>query len=163
MSRAALATRVAALEALFRDIADTRMSGVPVLNGALRVEAVGFAPHAPEPGTDDCAIGILITPWFMNLLRLPLVRENDVTRVGRSRSLAVGRERFDFIGAHETAFGSFEACSLFSPMFDFPDQAAARLTAVAVLSSLHVVPPEHAERPVQPARRGFLFGRSGTR
>jgi [NiFe] hydrogenase assembly HybE family chaperone len=99
----------------------------------------------------------------MNLLRLPLVREDDVTRVGRSRSLTVGRERFDFIGAHEAAFGSFEACSLFSPMFDFPDQAAARLTAVAVLSSLRVEPPEHAARPVQPARRGFLFGRSGAR
>lgn len=163
MPDAAIAVRVAALEALFRAIADTRMSGVPVLNGALCVEAVGFASHAPEPGPDDGAIGILITPWFMNLLRLPLVREDDVTRVGRSRSLTVGRERFDFIGAHEAAFGSFEACSLFSPMFDFPDQAAARLTAVAVLSSLRVEPPEHAARPVQPARRGFLFGRSGAR
>ena len=41
-----LAYRISALETLFRQIADTRMAGLPVINRALRVEAVGFEPCA---------------------------------------------------------------------------------------------------------------------
>jgi [NiFe] hydrogenase assembly HybE family chaperone len=161
MDNSELADRVHALEALFRDIAGQRMADVPVLNRALRVEAVGFEPHALEPGLDAGATGILITPWFMNLLRLPLRREDDSTRSGASRSLPVGRERFDFIGAFEPAIGTFEACSLFSPMFDFRDHDAARATADAVLARLRAAPD--GNEPARPARRGFLFGRGGAR
>ncbi|TXH61274.1 MAG: [NiFe]-hydrogenase assembly chaperone HybE, partial [Burkholderiaceae bacterium] len=53
--------------------------------------------------------------------------------VRASRSRAVGNERFEFLGAHEEGFGPFEACSLFSPMFQFEDQAAALATAEEVL------------------------------
>ena len=64
-----LPERVATLERAFRQVAETRMQGVPLLNAALQVQAVGFAPLADEPGV---ALGVLVTPWFMNLLRLPL-------------------------------------------------------------------------------------------
>ena len=60
--------RVERLEAVFRDIAATRMVGVPLLHPGLQVQAVGFAPE-PEGSS---ALGVLVTPWFMNLLRLPL-------------------------------------------------------------------------------------------
>ena len=39
----AYAHRVAALEALFTTIAHTRMAGVPVMNHALRVQALGLS------------------------------------------------------------------------------------------------------------------------
>jgi [NiFe] hydrogenase assembly HybE family chaperone len=161
-----LAYRVSALEALFRQIADTRMAGLPVVNPALRVEAVGFEACVPEPDLPPAASGVLVTPWFMNLVRLPLAREDDMGRVGVSRRLALGRERFDFIGAHEAAIGTFDACSLFSPMFDFASQQAAIATARAVLARLRESLPEvaeaGAEQPSRPSRRGFLFGRSRT-
>ena len=153
-----LAERVRALEALFRDIALTRMAGVPVLHPGVRVEAVDFIVHTDEADAEPGALGVLMTPWFMNLLWFPLVRRDGAGRVGVSRSRACGSETFEFISAHEERFGAFEACSLFSPMFQFSDHAAARDTAAAVLASLRARPVVQAEKP--PARRSFLFGRS---
>jgi len=54
--------RAAALEARFGDIAATRMRGVPVLHEGLAVQAVGFE------AVDDGLVGVLVTPWFMNLV-----------------------------------------------------------------------------------------------
>ncbi len=145
-----LASRVAALEAAFRDVQATRMEGVPVLHPRLQVRAMGFAPSADEPGM---AWGVLLTPWFMNLVRLPLSSGADdaIARPGAKVLRRCGTQAFDFIGAHEAALGPFEASSLFSPMFEFADQAAAEATAAAVLQQLRP--------PVAAARRGFLFGR----
>lgn len=153
--QARLGERTRALETLFADIALTRMAGVPVLHRGLRVEAVDFALHAAdEPG----ALGVLLTPWFMNMVWFPLERSDHPARVGLSHTRVVGGEAFAFIGAHEVQFGSFEACSLFSPMFQFADHAAARATAAAVLASLRAHKPAADEKPSP--RRSFLFGRS---
>lgn len=150
-----LDARVQALVALFERIAATRMQGVPMLHEALRVAAVGFEPDA---GAGDAAgaVGVLVTPWFMNLVWLPLDEPpaDGVLPVGATRTRVLGAERFDFIGAFEEAIGPFEACSLFSPMDEFADQAAALATAEAVLSLLRPPPPPE---PV-PARRRFLLG-----
>jgi len=153
-----LAERTHALEALFRDIALTRMAGVPVLHPGVRVEAVDFIAHADEGDAQPGALGVLMTPWFMNLVWFPLERHDSAGRVGVSRSRECGSETFEFITAHEERFGSFEACSLFSPMFQFANHAAARDTAAAVLASLRAKPVGSIEQP--PARRSFLFGRS---
>lgn len=163
--------RVADLAALFSNIARTRMAGVPVLNAALRVEAIGFeCPSKDDEAAAAAGVGVLITPWFMNLVRLPIRCEDAVDGVGRTERHALGGEVFDFIGAHEPAIGAFSACSLFSPMFEFADQAAARATALAVLTTLRgapesteivTTPSSPAEPP--PARRSFLFGRSAVR
>lgn len=153
-----LAERTRALEALFRDIALTRMAGVPVLNPGVRVEAVDFIAHTDEGDAVPGALGVLMTPWFMNLVWFPLERRDSAGRVGVSRSRVCGAETFEFITAHEDSFGAFEACSLFSPMFQFADHAAARDTAAAVLAALRTQPAPPAEKP--PARRSFLFGRS---
>ncbi|MBK7613916.1 MAG: [NiFe]-hydrogenase assembly chaperone HybE [Vitreoscilla sp.] len=164
--QAALASRVAALEAAFRHIRATRMAGVPVLHPGIRVQAVAFEP---EVGAGDTLCGVLITPWFMSLLRLPmqpLVRANPAwLDVGHKALRCVGDTDFEFIGASEQGLGVFETSSLFSPMFGFADHAVALATAQAVLHQLRTPPlpvaavsaPPVAE-PV-PSRRGFLFGR----
>lgn len=142
--------RPAALEQAFELIERTRMRGLPMLHPALRVEALGFAPLA---GADDGAtLGILITPWFMNLIVLPR-DDAPALAVGRVRARNIGGERLEFIGAHEASFGAYEMCSLFSPMFAFADHAAARATAVEALKALRA-----AETPAQPGRRAFLTG-----
>ncbi len=198
------ARRAEELAALFREIEQTRMAGVPVLNRALRVEAIGFEPfdeppsacataptsapppartepvEVPAPGhsvaaptrpaTPD-AFGILLTPWFMNLVLLPLSRVDAVPPADTRHIHLIGSTRFEFIASHEPAIGAFDACSLFSPVFEFADQAAAVATARAVLMSLRAQPTtlhavsstqlaEHKPRPAAPdappARRAFF-------
>ncbi len=148
-----LAARVQKLEAAFRHIAATRMDGVPVLNPRLDVQAVGF--ETSEDGSH--ALGVLVTPWFMNLLRLPLRSDLPPLAVRAVAARDVGMHRMDFIGAFEPGVGAFEACSLFSPMFEFANQAAAVATAHEALKELRAA----SRAPAQPARRGFLLGRSG--
>lgn len=171
-----LARRVVLLETHFERVAQSRMKGLPVLHPALRVQAVGFAVEAPAAGRSgqggslpNCAVGVLITPWFMNLLRLPLPSLAPLQAVqagwlalGHSGKREVGAHSFEFLGHCEGDaalgdLGVFEACSLFSPMFGFVDHDAAVATAQAVLQQLRVG-DEH--RVTAPARRGFLFGRS---
>lgn len=148
-------TQVDALEALFARIAATRMAGIPILHAALRVQARGF--EAEEGGR--AAVGVLVTPWFMNLVRLPLADDEPIAAVGVSQTRRVGNERFEFIGAYEDGFGAYEACSLFSPMFEFLDHAAAIATADAVMSELRRPPPP-APTPMAASRRALLFGRA---
>jgi len=149
--------RVAALVDFYRRVESERMQGIPILNPALRVEAAGFRLADEE---DAVAEGVLITPWFMSLVRLPLAVQDHGGRVGRKRVLAFGNERFDFIGAHDPALGFHESCALFSPMADFRSQDQARETAQAVLDQLRPPPaaPAAAAEPM-PARRAFFLGR----
>ena len=185
-----LAARVGALQRAFDHVWRKRMQGLPVLNPALWVEAVDFEAF----GDGEAALGVLVTPWFMNLIRLPLAAPGtgeagvpDDWPLGLARAVPVGGETFDFIGAVDPTVGPFAMCSLFSPMFEFASQTAARATAQAVLVSLRgggeagadlsavgtadaargsldptTTPPARDERPVvqaAPARRVFLFGR----
>jgi [NiFe] hydrogenase assembly HybE family chaperone len=110
------------------------------------VQALGFEAH------DSAACGILITPWFMNLVRLPLDDTVEMLPPLQKAERDIGPRRFEFIGANEPGIGAFEASSLFSPMFEFEDQAAAAATAREVLALLR-------PSPAVPSRRGFLFGR----
>lgn len=148
-----LAARVDLLERCFRAIERERLRGLPMLNPALAVQAVDFEV---APG-DGLATGVLVTPWFMNLLRLPLAPGVETLAPGETAPRALGPCHFDFIGAHEAALGPFEACSLFSPMHEFADQEAAVATARAALEHLRGRPATRP--PEQPARRGFLLGR----
>ena len=152
-SEAFVAQRVAMLTTVFRAIGETRMRGVPVLHPALCVEAVAFE------AVDDGAFGILITPWFMNLMWLPF-NDAEAVPAGTTRVRELGGERLEFIGALEPSFGAYEMCSLFSPMSDFADQDAARETAGEVLRLLRRALPK-PDVPLVPSRRAFLTGRFG--
>lgn len=165
----ALRQRVEQLQACFVHIAKTRMQGVALLNPSLRVRALGFQIMAGEAA----AMGVLVTPWFMNLLCLPLARSDEPQRIGQQSIRHMGGEDFAFLGMHEEqGVGSFEACSLFSPMFEFQDCVAAESTAFAVLEWLrrppanqpaspreHVVESEPVVVQPAPTRRSFFLGR----
>ena len=45
------------LEARYREIAETRMQGIPILNGALAVKALGMRVWG------DHMLCVLLTPW----------------------------------------------------------------------------------------------------
>ena len=149
--------RVAALVDFYRRVETERMQGIPILNPLLRVEAAGFRLSDEEE--DAVAEGVLITPWFMSLVRLPLAVQDHAGRVGRKRVLAFGNERFDFIGAHDPVLGFHEACALFSPMAEFRSQDQARETAQAVLDQLRPAPVAPPAAEPLPARRAFFLAR----
>ncbi len=119
------------IEQVFSHIYATRMQGLPFVNPALRVEAVGFHRR------DGRWLGVLITPWFMNLMLLPDVPKDwHHVRYGDSVSYPFPSGVFEFISAREPDLGDYQNCSLFSPMFTFADHDGARATALAVLTAL---------------------------
>jgi [NiFe] hydrogenase assembly HybE family chaperone len=118
------------------------------------------------------------TPWFMNLVCLPM----DLTRAGetvpgvRKRPAAGSAAKPLNSLRARGGVGAFACCSLFSPMFEFADHAAAVATARAVLNLLRTPAPApaftSAQKPTPaldvkadaaPSRRSFLFGRGGPR
>ena len=114
------------LEAVFSEIQASRMADVPMLNSALRVEAVSFLSW------NENWLGILVTPWFMNLMLLPCGGQAwHGLATGQTVLHAFPAGEYAFIVGQEAALGQHQSCSLFSPMFDFPDQESARATALA--------------------------------
>ncbi len=151
----------AALEAAFHRILCEQMQDMPIVNPALAVEAVGFRPWREH------WLGVLVTPWFMNLVLMPRVAARWQAMAERqTRQHVFPAGVFEFIGARDEALGDFQACSLFSPMFDFADQATARATAQAALDALFDARTREAQAAAAepaPARRGlskraFLLG-----
>ncbi|MEA1648455.1 [NiFe]-hydrogenase assembly chaperone HybE [Nitrospirillum sp. BR 11164] len=126
----ALSTRI---EAAFARIAVTRMAGVPVMNPALSVALRGLHRHCGH------WVGVLVTPWFMNLLLVPVADEAP-RRVGEKAALALPSGSYEAIWGREDELGGYWSCSLFSPMFDFVDQETAIATADAALMEIMAMP-----------------------
>lgn len=144
------ASLTAELEATFERIRVERMADVPILNAALTVEAVGFVPRG-----EDEFVGVLITPWFMNLMLVPADPDRPVNESPGEKSLcSFPAGEFEFIAGFEEGFGSFRMCSLFSPMFDFADHEAASQTAAAVLTGM-MSPEEDASEAAPAASRSI--------
>jgi [NiFe] hydrogenase assembly HybE family chaperone len=119
------------LETVYRHIEQKRMRDVPVCNPSLRVEAVGFREWR------DFYLGVMITPWFMNLMLLPVRHDEDGDLQEGSKQVHVFPSgHYEFINGKEEGVGSFQVCSLFSPMQEFKDQQSAVDTANIVLDEL---------------------------
>jgi [NiFe] hydrogenase assembly HybE family chaperone len=121
----------AALEARFREVADTRMRGLPFVNPALADEAVGFAPWEAR------WLGVMVTPWFINLVLAPLEPSawHSIGQGGKLRYRFPAGD-YEFIGANEPGIGEFQTCSLFSPALEFEDQTTARFVAERARAAL---------------------------
>ncbi len=125
----------ARLEDCFRSIAQERMEGVPILNHAIDVEAVGLRQWQ---GNWLC---VLVTPWFMNVMLLPTAevvgaKPQEAIRVGTKKSFAFPGGQFEFIRGSEDEIGAYWACSLFSPVLEFGDHETAIATAAAALEAI---------------------------
>jgi [NiFe] hydrogenase assembly HybE family chaperone len=114
----------ARLEAHFRDIYRHVMADAPICNPALDVACVGFSAWG------DQNLGMLITPWFMNLVLAP------VSFTG-TQGVAFPCGVIEFRLSDLPGFGPMAMCSLFSPMDDFGDQETAIATARASLDALY--------------------------
>jgi [NiFe] hydrogenase assembly HybE family chaperone len=121
------------LEAVFGHIEQGRMRDIPILNARLRVEAIGMRLY------DGAWLSALITPWFINIMVLPAASEDieawSRLHTGTKVMRAFPAGQFEFICGAEEGLGSYQMCSLFSPVLEFEDQAAALATAQAALDA----------------------------
>lgn len=115
----------------FTEVWHAKMRDVPMVNKVLTVEAVGWMIHEGRP------LGVLISPWFMNLILLP-GDEDDWSKLtaGEKEVIGFGSGEYEFIHNSREMIGGYKACSLFSPMGDFSTQAQAVEVAQAVMVAL---------------------------
>lgn len=159
---------VASLESAFRRIAATRMADMPINHPRLVVEGVGFRLWERK------WLGVLITPWAVNLVLLPgSDPEFEKLAVDQRKTWCFPSGEYDFMGGDEEECGAYQFCSLVSPVpaSEIADQTVARTLAQEVLANLFVDPAEDViMKPVQEepqkrslfsgvlSRRGFLSG-----
>lgn len=118
------------LAAIYERIRRTAMSGVPICNEALAVEAIGFRVF------EGYAIGVVVTPWFANLIAAAQTENPDAFADATQLRLRFPAGDVDFNVSELAGFGRLASCSLFSPMSEFVDHAAARDAALAALAAL---------------------------
>ena len=139
------------LEEAFEQVARTGMAGLPFVNPRLRVEAVGFRDWEGQ------RLGVLVTPWSINLVLLPGAGEWPRVAHGSERFVTLPGGTFRFIAGSVEGFGEYHACSLFSPALEFADHAAAQATASAALAAV-LDPATSGAAPRALSRREFLRG-----
>ncbi|MDJ0750657.1 MAG: [NiFe]-hydrogenase assembly chaperone HybE [Woeseiaceae bacterium] len=107
-----------------------RIHDLPIINSKLEVEAVGFRK------LDEHEFGVLITPWFMNLVLLPGTdRWQDRTQ-GTAVGIDLPGAKLDFTVAHDDKLGTILTAALFGTVTSFPGQAMARDVARETLRLL---------------------------
>ena len=137
------------LEAVFNEIARTRMVDVPILNPALRVEAVGFRVW------EGRWIGVLVTPWMINLVLLPgEAAPLAPLALGEKTSWDFPSGSYQFMGLNEPMLGVCHVCSLMSPVMDFATHEDARAVALEIIGALFV---EVEDKPADAKIKGGLI------
>jgi [NiFe] hydrogenase assembly HybE family chaperone len=132
----------ARLEQHFCELYERCMKDMPICNAAVSVACVGFRPFG------DFSLGIVLTPWFMNLCAAPREGAAKVEQQpGATRTLALPAGNVDFLATDLDGFDRLLFASLFSPMQDFVDHAAALATAQAALAALMQTPAETEPPP----------------
>ena len=128
---AALNAATKGLVADFTEIWNAKMRDVPIVNKVLHVQAVGFRMHEGRP------LGVLVSPWFMNLVLMPRADEDwSGLTPGVKEILTFPSGDYEFIHNTREQTGGYKACSIFSPMGDFRTQAQAVDVGRAVMTAL---------------------------
>ncbi len=141
-----VADLVARYEAIYQD----RMQDLPIVNTKLSVEAVGFDQW------EDRDLGILITPWFMNLVLLPGSDEIADVAQGTQIECRFPSGPCELTVYQDEELGSYLAAVLFRTVADFPDQETARAVAEEALAQIVTEAPEKDTKKV--SRRGLFTG-----
>jgi [NiFe] hydrogenase assembly HybE family chaperone len=134
----------------FRFIHKERMQGLPIVHPDLEVEAVGFTPW------EEHELGVLIAPWFMNLVLLPCSTQYDSRSQGEEVEFRFPSGPCDFAVNKDEIVGTYLSAVLFRTVINFPSQSFARDVACEALKSLLALPPVDAPKI---SRRDVLKGR----
>jgi [NiFe] hydrogenase assembly HybE family chaperone len=126
------------------------VKGMPIYNPTIAVEAVGFREH------EGRQVGVVVTPWFMNLTVLPSADDLKVWVSGGTTRLSFPSGAYDFVVSELHGAGLVGTCSLFSTMLEFTDHEAAQLAANTIANAVFEPEPP-APAPVV-SRRQLLGG-----
>jgi [NiFe] hydrogenase assembly HybE family chaperone len=127
-----------------------RVKGMPIYNPTLAIEAIGFREH------EGRHLGVLVTPWFMNVMALPSAEDLKVWVTDSTVRIVLPSGAYDFMITELQDVGLVGSFSLFSTMTEFTDHEAAQLAAKTVAEALF----EPEQPPVVPklTRRELLRG-----
>jgi [NiFe] hydrogenase assembly HybE family chaperone len=123
-----VASLIQHFEAIYRE----HMQDLPIVNSRLQVEAVGFRDYAGHQ------LGVLITPWFMNLVLLPASTAWADSEQGSTENIAFPSGPIQFTIAHDELLGCYLTAVLFRTTADLPDQDTAREIAAQIMQDLFV-------------------------
>lgn len=150
-----MSDRVRTLVDHYRDIGAKRMAGLPIVNPALDVEAVAFE------ASDGHEAGILISPWFMNLVVLPGTADWNEAGQGDRVEWTLPGGVLDLTVCRDEQCGTYLTAALFRTVVDFPDQDTARAVAEEIAASLRREPGEDTGSSGRRLSRRQLFTRLG--
>ena len=139
---------VAELLRHFKHIYIEHMQDLPIVNDRVQVDAVGFREF------NGHEVGVLITPWFMNLVLVPRVDEWEESTQGETCSIDFPSGPMDFTVSQDDVLGTYLTAVLFRSVTDMPDQETARAIALQVMKNLFV--PAKSRRSL--SRRELLTG-----
>lgn len=134
MPRAADPT--AELEAHYRSVWADRMRGLPFVNPALAVAAVGFRR------VDGDWVGVMVTPWFLNLFLLSGggTLWGDIP-AGQRRYLEFPCGALQFIADDDPEIGPYQYCPLIAPVTSLAGMDAALAVARDAMATVLAPPP----------------------
>lgn len=147
---------VAQLVEHYQQILSDRMQGLPFVNVALDVAAVGFREF------DEHFVGVLITPWFMNLVLLPGSDDWSDQEQGSFSKVRMPGEEIEFNVCRDDVVGTYLTAVLFRTVSEFPDQDTAQKVAEDVVERLFTTVEKPAAKAVPRLSRREFFSRLGT-
>jgi len=103
------------IEQTFNKIHVENMQGIPILNPAIKVQALGFQEYQGR------MLGVVITPWLMNLVLLPAEGEDwSHMKLGDKRPPEFSSRVYKFMLNDIDGIGLCQTHSLYSPMRTLP-------------------------------------------
>ncbi len=130
------------IEKTFTRIQEEQMQGIPLLNPVLHVATVGFQHYQGR------SIGIVITPWMMNLIMFPAENEDwNEMELGHKQPHRLPANQYKFMVNEIDGIGRCQTHSLYSPMHEFVNQQHAEAAARSFMQTLMVEVEEPDEDP----------------
>jgi [NiFe] hydrogenase assembly HybE family chaperone len=135
---------------VFERIHGEQMAGLPLLNEALSVTALGFRLH------EGRTMGMVVTPWMMGLILFPRADDEwDKRKLGDKQSHAFPGGSLRFMVNAIDGLGVCQMHSVHSPMRTFHDQQAALAEAASFLQRL-LTPADPDAAPQDPVDEELL-------
>lgn len=140
------ASPAAHFEAGFREIAETRMKGLPILNPRISVRADNFRRW----GNDW--IGTVVTPWSIMAVYACGNRESwKHAKASETEIIELPAGDFPFLGVIDPILGEYKMLGLMSPIQELEDQATAEAVARIALETMLTV-PESEKKDIEETR-----------
>jgi [NiFe] hydrogenase assembly HybE family chaperone len=128
-----LKTLTRKIEDVFQRIEQEHMQDIPLLNPALKVQGIGFQTY------EGRTIGIIITPWMMNLIMLPTEGDDwSDLNLGDKTLQRLPANEYRFIVNQIDGIGICQTHSIYSPMHEFMNQDHAVAAAESFMQTLMV-------------------------